>query len=141
MTITHDFERQYPLVAEVTSTFADYVEAAAVTEDAISLPPNSTITGGSLTVDTDFDDDAAETFTMEVGTDAGGGVADLLSAQSVDGDEGTRVAIVPTGDLYTADTEVTLTLNMSVGASTLIAGSVRLRIEYVVADRGNENLG
>lgn len=140
MAITHDFERQYPLLAEVTSTFADYTEATVVTENAITLPPNATITGGALIVDTDFDDDAAETFTMSVGTETGG-VVDLLAAQSVDGDAGTRYALVPTGDLYTAEEEVTLTLNMSVGASTLTAGSVRLQVEYVIADRGNENLG
>lgn len=143
MTITQDSERQYKLVAWVTVDYDDVTGAASADTNptaAIELPNDAVVVGGGVVVDTNWDDDAAEAFTLDVG-DADDTDRYTGSALSIDADAGSYQAITPTGYKYTAATDITVSVVMSVGSSTITQGSLRLFVEYVVQGRGNENQG
>lgn len=137
MTVTVNVNRQYPIVAIAQHGYASLVEASAITTNAMVLPPNSTVIEGRLALITDYDDDASETFTISVGVSTSvSEVAHFIAATTCDGEEGTSLLVVCPGDLYTAEEQVTITLNMSSGSSVLTAGASTLFLQYVVTGRG-----
>jgi hypothetical protein len=143
MAITTSSDRQYALTAEVTVDYDDVtIEVPAA---AIALPAGAQIISGYVAVDTNWDDDAAETFTVDIGDDGAQAAADpnryTATPLSVDGDAGTAQAITASGYVYTEPCNLTVEINASVGASAITQGSLRLVVTYIVSGRGNENQG
>jgi hypothetical protein len=138
MAITLDSDRQYKLTAEVTVGYLDAPINAPTA--AVELPAGAVVVGGYVMVDTDWDDDAAETFTVDIG-DATDPNRYTASPLSIDADAGTAQALTVTGFVYTAPDSVTVEVLPSVGSSNLTQGSLRLMVEYYIQDRANENQG
>ena len=131
MAITLDSDRQYALVAIVDFTFADFTSGVAT--NAIQLPSDAVVTGGSFVIDTAFDSGTSDTFLI-------GDTADADEyGSAIDGQAVAATALVPTGVELTAGGYVTLT-NTMVGTA-VTAGAGRLIVEYVRDGRSNENQG
>ena len=136
MAVTVRTNRQWPIVATANHTYVDLVEAAVITTNAMLLPAQSVVIDGMLGVVTDYDDDASETFLMECGIllplDRNG----VVPSSSVDGDAGFGFSLVlPNARIFTAETQVTMTLLMSSGSSVLTAGESNLYVVYILAGR------
>lgn len=129
MPIKTNFERQYVLSAFVDFTYADLAAGANV---AIEVPGGAVVVGGDLAIDTVFD---STTNTLAVGD--GGSATRYLGATNVKATG--RTAITPTGYVYPATDTIDLTYALTGSASTTGAG--RLRIDYIIRGRGNENQG
>ncbi len=137
MTITVLPNRQYPIVATANHTFV-LTEAASVTENAMLLPAQSAVIGGSLGIVTNYADDAAETFTMDIGTLLPLDIDAFLDGVSVDGDEDEGYAFVaPASKVYTSEVQVTFAFLMSTGSSSLTAGESNLYVMYIMNTRGS----
>lgn len=131
MAITFDSDRQYPMVAIVSFTYADLTDATA--ENLVELPSDAIITGGQLVIDTAFN--SATSDTIAVGdTDTG---AAYLSATSVASTGST--AIAGSGTELAAGKYVTITWDGTGTAPS--AGAGRLIVEYIRNGRSNENQG
>ena len=146
MAVTLNSGRQYLLTAEVVVTFDDFTNTLATaspgeTQTAIDLPSNYIVTGGFLSTTIDYDDDAAETFTMDVGELVPLSIDEYLNDVSVDGDAGTVDQLTILGFVRTAASGVSITLIASVGASTVTAGASHLVVEYVTTSRSNDQVG
>lgn len=133
---------QSPLVAEFTFNFDDTMvpaaggaavdfgaaNLAATTVLVIPLPPNSTVTGGSVDVNEAFD---AATFNITVGDatdpDRYLGTTDSKAVGST--------PLVPTGYLNASGENVELTFT---AADVCTTGNATVRVEYVVAGRACE---
>lgn len=143
MAITTSSDRQYVLVAEVTVNYDDVT--INVPAAAIELPAGAQVISGQVAVDTNWDDDAAETFTVDIGDDGAQAAADpnryTASPLSIDAEAGTAQALTITGYVYTEPTNITVEVIPSVGASNITQGVLRVLVEYVVDGRGNENQG
>lgn len=124
--------RQYPLVAVVDILQSDF--ATGVGQAVIELPQNSVVTGGQLVVDTAFD--SATSDTAEIG-DAGSAPRYL---SGVDLQAVGSTPIVPTG-FQTTSVETDIVFENTEAGAAGTAGVARLYIEYVRADRANENQG
>lgn len=131
---------QYPLHAEVvlniaadTVTATDgtvkALKAQAVVAELIPLPPNATIVGGEIVVETASNDTG--TSTMSVGDSAS--AARYLGATSLKA--AARTALVPTGYRGVGE-DIRLTLANANGDAT--AGKVTVRVAYVIAGRMQE---
>lgn len=132
---------QSPLVAEFTFNFDDTMVPAAggaavdfgaantsaTTVVVIPLPPNSTVTGGSVDVNEAFD---AATYNVTVG-DATTVDRYLTADIKAVG----RSALVPTGYLNVAGENVELTFT---AADVCTTGNATVRVEYVVEGRACE---
>ena len=141
MAITLNAARQTVLSAIVDIDYTQLANAATpgTPEAAVALPAGAIVVGGALSVVTDFDDGAAETYTMSVGTAAA--QARYLAATSVDADAGTEAALTPDGVVESVPVSIAVSLIGSVGAAALTQGAVRLRVDYVIEGRSNENQG
>ena len=133
---------QSPLVAEFTFNFDDTMVPAAggaavdfgaantsaTTVVVIPLPPNSTVTGGSVDVNEAFD---AATFNITVG--------DATTADRYLGTTDSKAVgstpLVPTGYLNASGENVELTFT---AADVCTTGNATVRVEYVVAGRACE---
>lgn len=132
---------QYALHAEFTFNLTDTftmtdgtvrafgAAGAATIADVVALPPNAVVIGGDLTVETVSND--SSTSTVSVG-DSGSatrylGATNLKSAA--------RTALVPTG-FRGAGEDIRLTFANAGGDAT--AGTVTLRVTYIVSGRVNE---
>lgn len=130
MTIQAPDTRQYPLVATVDFSFADFVSSVGAV--ACALPQNAVVTGGAIIIDTAFNG------TVSVGAEVGdvGAAARYLSTTSVLATG--RTALVPTGyQVENANRDVLIEITEGGTAST--AGAGRLQVEYVVEGRSTEN--
>ena len=140
-TLSKNFERQYPLVAQASLIWSDAevagvagaIGTAAVA--AIDLPANAVVLGGYIVVDTVWVN-AGGTATVSLGDT--GAVARYNTA-AVTLKTAALTALVPTGHKYTAPT--TLNLNVIVATTAASAGTARAFVEYVIDGRGNENFG
>lgn len=134
MAITKNGGRQYPLVARVDFTFADF-DAGAVTAstifEAMDMPANAIVTGGALVVTTAFVGTTAAT--ADVGD---GGDPDRYSASPIDLMTLGRTALTLTGYKNTAADTIDMDVILTVAAAT--AGAGYLEVQYVIADRANE---
>lgn len=133
---------QHPLVAEFTFNFNDTMvptaggaavdfgesNLAATTVMVIPLPPNSTVTGGSVDVNEAFD---AVTYTVSVGDAT---TADRYMAATDVKAVGTT-ALVPTGYRNELGENVEITFTAGDACTT---GNATVRVEYTVQDRANE---
>jgi len=129
MSITSNSNRQYPLVAMVDFTQANFTVLGQA-ENAVELPAGAVIIGGALQVDTTFDGGVGQTLTV-----AGGGA----STGAIDADAATsRNALTLDGSMSTTTTFVTVAFGGALGGST---GAGRLEVQYVMNDRSNENQG
>lgn len=135
--ITKNAGRQYPLVARVDFTYTDLMTsganvAADVAIPAIDIPQNAVVTGGELVITTAF----AGPVTLVA--DVGDGVDDNRYINNGNMATAARVAITPTGHVYTAAD--TIDLNVTAGATTASsAGAGYLQVEYILTDRTQEN--
>lgn len=130
---------QYPLVAEfkfdLTDTMTNTAGAAVVMNgdaafDFAALPPNAVVIGGDVTVETASDD--AGTHTIAIGDS--GSATRYLGATSIKA--AARTALVPTGYRGTGE-DLRLTLDAA-NVGTATAGTVTVRVMYVVTGRTNE---
>ena len=133
---------QDPLVAEFTFNFDDTMvpkgggaavdfgvsNTSATTVVVIPLPPNSTVIGGSVDVNTAFD---AATFNITVGDNTSAnrylGTTDIKGV-------GTD-ALVPTGYRNEIGENIELTFT---AADVCTTGNATVRVEYTVAGRSCE---
>lgn len=129
MTISKNADRQYPLTAKVDFSFASFTVLAQA-EAAVELPSGAIVTGGYLAVTTAFDGGAGQTLTV-----AGGGA----STAAIDADAGVSHNSLVLDGSQSADT-VNVTLAFA-GALPITAGAGHLVVEYIMADRSNENQG
>lgn len=118
--------RQYPLFAEVTIGVA-HMNESTVPVTAIKLPTNAMVIGGRVIVDTAFD---AATATLDVGDAA---VANRYK-NDVDLAATGVTELVPTGFLSEGG-ELVVTPTF---ADAVTVGSVRVQLEYVIANRAHE---
>ena len=132
--------RQWPLVAEVQIDFANDTVVATdgvtkpftgvVAADLFPMPPDATVIGGELVVDTASN--AGTSHTVSVG-DSGSATR---YANAVDAKAAGRTALTLTGYRHNGeDIRVTSTP----AGTTLTAGKASIRLMYVIADRANEN--
>lgn len=132
---------QYPLMAEFTFLLTDTftmtdgvtrafgAAGAATIADVIGLPPNATLVGGELVVETASNDSG--TATVSVGDS--GSATRYLAATNLKA--AARTALVPTG--YRGNGEdLRLTFANAGGGAT--AGKVTVRALYTVQGRTNE---
>jgi len=134
MAITKNGGRQWPLTARVEFTWAELgtaVIASSVLE-AIDMPVGAIVTGGYLSVITDWVGPTAAT--VSVGD--GGSAARYLADTTLLSGEGTIVALVPTGYKYLAADTIDLDLEQTVAVST--AGAGELVVEYIIDNKANE---
>lgn len=132
---------QSPLVAEFTFNFDDTMvntsgatvdfgatNTAATTVMVIPLPPNATVTGGSVDRNEAFD---AATFNITVGdattADRYLGTTDVKAVGTT--------ALVPTGFRGVAGENIELVFT---AADVCTTGNATVRVEYTVADRSCE---
>ncbi len=94
MAIKKDNGRQYPLIAKVAFAYSDLVSGVAA--EAIDLPPNATIIGGELVIETAFN--SATTSVIDVGD---GADPNRYTASSVNVKVAGRTALTLTGYRYT----------------------------------------
>ena len=131
MPITKNTARQCPSFAWVDINLADL--ASGVDVEAIDLPPNAVITSG-------------QTVTTEAWNSTTSDVLDVGDSGSQnrylnDGNIralGARVALVPTGYVYTGGA---LTVRWVSGGGTPTTGKVRLEVEYFVKGRAESTFG
>lgn len=126
--MTKNENRQSPTVAIVGFTYTDFV--SGVGQVAVDLPSGAIVTGGFLVIDTAFN--SATSDTLEVG-DAGSAAR---YKGSIDGQAAALTALVPTGDALVSTTGSIKVEVTSVGAAAT-AGSGRLVVEYIYAERGD----
>lgn len=130
---------QYPMVSEFTFTVGDTMENSGGTEQSlgadgtfviIPLPPGAVVTGGSVDTEVALSGGDGSAMTIAVGDSAD--PDRYLAAASVTG--AGSVPMVPTG--YRGMGE---NVQMTVDATgTYAAGTVSVKVTYVVADRQNE---
>ena len=129
MAFTKDSGRQNVKYAEALIGFADLTTGVA--KAVVKLPLGASVLSGDVVVDTAWD--SATSAVMVVG-DAS--TANRYFASASIKTAG-RTALVPTGFVTTItqpNVEATITV---VGATT--AGSLRVRVAYVAANRADEN--
>lgn len=127
MAITKDFNRQCVMSALVTIKFGDVAGSSGVDLAAVAMPPNAIVVGGAVVVKTAFN--SATSDVIDVGD------AVTQNRYLNDGNIHTTgvVALVPTGYVHPGGD---LTVRW-VGVSTVpTAGEVQLRVDYIVAGRG-----
>ena len=134
---------QYPLMAEFTFNFDDTaVDSVAGTTktfgstfgqnlvlDAIPLPPNATVVGGEIIVETAGVGPTA--YTLSVGDSASA----TRYASAVDLKTAARTALTLTG-FRGAGENIRLTMNVTVANAS--AGKATVRVLYTVQNRANE---
>ena len=132
---------QYPLTAEFTFSMADTfamtdgvtrafgAAGAATIADVIALPPNAVVIGGDVTVEVVSND--SSTATVSVGDS--GSATRYLGATSIK--SAARTALTLTGYRGTGE-DVRLTFANAGGDAT--AGTVSVRVQYIVTGRTNE---
>ncbi len=129
MAFTTDPDRQYPLVAEATLSYADLLPSATLV-NLVKVPPGAVVTNVTVYVDTLFD--AAGTDLFSVGdTDSATTFVNGVDVSST----GAKTAS-GFGKKY-ADGD-TLTARYVHTSTAPTQGSLRVYVEYVVEDRINE---
>lgn len=116
-----------------TVTFGVTDVAAGADEQAILMPAGSTIIGGEVVTEQAWN--STSTDVIDVG-DAGS-----QNRYLNDGNfraAGSRVAIVPTGHVYTVPTWVTL--RWASGGGSPNTGRSRLQLQYVILDRATSTV-
>lgn len=133
MTVTLDTERQYSLSTDfLTVGFADLTSAVAC--PLADIPIGAVVVGGEVVVDTVFNSATSDVLDVGDGVDD-----DRYTASQVDLTALGRTAFTLTGFEYTAnDTIDAIWTGVGAAPST---GSFRVRFEYVIQGRGNENQG
>lgn len=130
---------QYPLVAEFRFALTDTMpNTSGVTValngdaafDIIGLPPGAVVTGGDVAVEVASND--AGTHTIAVGDS--GSATRYLGATSIKATG--RTALVPTGYRGTGE-DIRITLDAA-NVGTATAGTLSVRVEYIVSGRTNE---
>lgn len=132
--------RQWPLVAEVQLDFANDTVVAtdgvtkpftgAALADLIPLPPDATVIGGEVVVDTASN--AGTSHTLSIG-DSGSATR---YANAVDMKTAGRTALTLTGYRHNGED---IRITSTPAGTQLTAGKVSIRVMYVIADRANEN--
>lgn len=132
MAIKKDSGRQQVESALLTINFGDPT-AYGTAEDAIELPPGAIVVGGDITVDTAFN---STTNTITVG--------DVTTANryanAVDLKTAARTALTVTG-FTTTPTERFVRANLAYTGAAPTAGSVRIRVDFVVKGRAQHAWG
>jgi hypothetical protein len=137
--MSKDFERQYPLSTDfIEIAFGDLEDGVAA--DAVDLPKNAVIVGGEVIVDEAWDGgeylDELDTPTLKVGDEDSA----TRYSSGVDLTATGRTALTLTSFRYVEPSAI-LVLYEQAGGGDPEQGRARLRIEYTVQDRGNENQG
>lgn len=127
MAITKDFNRQCVMSALLTINFGDVAGLSGTDVAAVSLPPNSIVTGGAIVKRTVFNSGTSDT--LSVG-DAGSatrylGATDVKTATGI-------VALVPTGYLHPGGD---LTVRWTGVGAVPTTGQVQLRVDYIQVGR------
>jgi len=129
MAITKDAGRQWPLVAKVPFTYADF-DTSGVAVAALDLPGNATVIGGELVVETVFNSGTSDAL------DVGDGASATRYAGAVDGQAAARTALTLTGYKHTVPDTVDIEWTGAGTAPTQGAGY--LLVMYTVDDKANE---
>jgi len=132
MAITKNADRQYPLVAKVSFTYADFTGSTGVGLTALDMPGSARIIGGALNITTVFDSATSDTIDVGDGTTA----ARYLAALDVTA-LGRTVLVPDQLDNDTSGTSAVFLEWTGVGAVPS-AGAGFLEVEYVMSDRANE---
>jgi hypothetical protein len=126
MSFTTKSSRQFALVAKFDILETDF-DALATAYPLITLPPNAIVTGGYLSVTTEFDGNAD----LDISISGGGcsiAAHDPVAAEVV-------TALTLTGDVNASGDTVDVTL---AGTAIGTAGVAVLFVEYIVVDRESE---
>ncbi|EER61544.1 conserved hypothetical protein [Acidovorax delafieldii 2AN] len=126
MAIVKQSARQHVESALLTIAFGDPA-LYGTAENAIELPPGAEVVGGEIVVDTAFNS-TTNTLTLGDVTTA------ARYANAVDLKTAARTALTLTGFLTTT-TERFIQANLAYTGAAPTAGSVRIRVDYVVAGR------
>lgn len=142
--------KQYPLAVAIELNYTDLPTDESAVMRLTKLPANAIVTRLTHRLITAFADDAAETQTMDIGTEDGGRTDDpnAFTATPIDID-GTPITVsalaaaTEVGMLYqyTEPVWITAKLNPSVGAAAITAGKVLITVEAIVMGRSQENVG
>src|SRR5688572_24238357 len=142
--------KQYEMTVVIDLSYTDLPADESAVMRLTKLPANAIVTRLQHRLITAFADDAAETQTLDIGTEDGGRADDpnAFTATPIDID-GTPITVsgaaaaTEVGMLYQFTEPVYLTakLNPSVGAAAITAGRVLITASYVVVGRSNENVG
>lgn len=132
MAITIQSGRQDTQTALLTISFADPTTFGTA-ENAIELPPCAIVIGGDVVVDTAFNS-TTNTITLGDVTTAN------RYANAVDLKTAARTALTLTG-FKTTPTERFIKANLAYTGAAPTAGSVRIRVEYVVDGRSTNAWG
>ena len=128
--------RQYPLLGLADIAFGDNDPATGVESDAMELPSGATVIGGSVIVD--VVSDAVTSDVVDIGD------ADDPNRYTTSGAVDLKTLGATALDLSEfVSTDINHMISMTrveVGGSKS-QGSFRLQVQYMVADRSNENQG
>lgn len=137
MEVLKSADRQYPISAERTITFADGL-AIAGTDDAVQdlldIPTGARVVGGEIVVETVWDSGTSATLDIGDGDDP-----DRYTASPVDLTTLGRTALVLTGHKYTG--EDTIDIDPTLLGTTATTGQAYIRVQYVIEDRSHETQG
>ena len=137
--------KQYLIAVHVPFTYADWAIATTASatveqQNAAAVPAKMILVVGIRYITTAFNDSGpTETYDMGVG-DSESSIRYLAEATAADTDDVTT-ALVPTEFATTVQTNVTISLLASAGATNPNAGAGFLYFSYVVVGRSNENDG
>ncbi len=136
---------QMPLVIELPITWNDTVVNVGGTTvdlstvathdfDIMDTPPGFSVLGGDIVIDTAWTQVGADTVTVSLG-DSGSATR---YASAVNAKSAARTALTITGLKQSGN--ATLRARLAVGTSAATAGAGRIRVEYVIDGRANENV-
>ena len=154
---------QYPLVAEFTFDFNDWVidsvdltkktlgstvaaakdpaeagltgpVANTITFDCIPLPIGAVVTGGELIVENAYTGSTAATITLGVA----GALTTLLGSTSIMAAANTRTPLLLTSALQSAAAGNNVRATIAYTVANATAGKARVRLEYTIDGRQNE---
>lgn len=127
MAISKSAGRQWPQIAIVEYTYADFTSGVGV--EAVDLPPGARVVGGYNGILTAFDSATSDTIEIGDATTAARYLSD-------DGQAAGGSALVPTGLEYTEGGAITIEWT-GVGAAPS-AGAGVLAVMYTIDGRANE---
>lgn len=141
MAITKSAGRQWPAVAKVDFTYADFAGNSAVALEAVDLPPGALLLSGRVDITTVFD--SATSDVIDVGCIGSANATpdddDKYTATPIDADAAaTSVALtgIDHDDTFVAGGHITL---MWTGVGAVPAqGAGTLVVEYIIDGKSNE---
>lgn len=135
--VKRTFGSTVALSADPTESGLTGAVAATVVFDAIPMPPGAVLVGGEVIVETAYAGSTAATLTLGF---SGGDVNKLTNDTTIDLKTAGRTALTLDNGLG-ANTGADIRATVAYTVANATAGKVRIRVEFVIDGRANENLG